>query len=249
MHNNEKTTRDYWQETYSTPPKFRLPSGLISDTRNLQRLLKANIKPGMNVLEIGCAPGKHLVWVAKVLKAKASGLDYSEHGIAFTHQLFSALNVEGDLRCENIFSTTFSPGSFDFVYSVGVIEHFDDPKPIVRRHVELLKPNGTALIIIPDYQGLYGRLQRYFDPENLLIHNLDIMTCEALVELAPVDLVNDVYAFHTGRIVSGLINFQKKVPPLIARAIFYIINAIGVIQPFDISPLCPWLALRLVRAG
>lgn len=78
---NEKTTQEYWESVNGNQPRLRLPSSLIVGTRNLQRTLKEYIKPQMNVLEIGCAPGKLLVWVAKVLKAKVSGIDYSNAGL------------------------------------------------------------------------------------------------------------------------------------------------------------------------
>jgi hypothetical protein len=38
-------------------------------------------------------------------------------------------------------------------------------------YLGLLKPGGKALIIIPNYGVIYGRLQQYFDPENLALHN------------------------------------------------------------------------------
>ncbi|MEW5858706.1 MAG: class I SAM-dependent methyltransferase [Cyanobacteriota bacterium] len=245
---NEKTTKEYWESVNVVQPKLRLPSSLVVGTRNIQRILTTYITPQMNVLEIGFAPGKTLAWVAKILKAKVAGVDYSESGVIFSKKLFNTLNIDADLRCEDVFSTTFQPQSFDIVYSVGVIEHFEDPKPIVRQHMTLLKPGGTALILIPDYNGIYGKIQSYFDPNNLLIHNLDIMTCQTLVELAPADLTNEVVAFRAGRINPGLISFEKKWPLLLAKLTTYSINGLGILQPFDISAICPFLVLKLVRS-
>ena len=245
---NEKTTQKYWEDVHSSQPRLRLPSSLIISTRNLQRLLTTYVKQQMRVLEIGCAPGKQLAYVGKILRAKVSGIDFSERGINFSERLFEALSIEGDLRCENIFSTTFQPNSFDFVYSSGVIEHFDDPTAIVRRHIELLRPGGIALIVIPNYHGIYGRLQSYFDPENILIHNLNIMTSDALAKLAPADLIDEIHLFPYGRLNPWLINFDKKWPPIVAKAVYFFLNGIGMLQPFDIKILCPTIVLKLVRA-
>jgi 2-polyprenyl-3-methyl-5-hydroxy-6-metoxy-1,4-benzoquinol methylase len=244
---NEKTTPEYWESTYIAQPKLRLPSSLLVGTRNIQQLLKAYINPQMSVLEIGCAPGKQLAWVAKVLKAKVSGVDYSKRGIQFSKNLFEALDIDGDLRCENIELTTFLPGSFDVVYSIGFIEHFEDPAPIVRQHVTLLKPGGTALILIPDYRGIYGKLQSYFGSEKLLIHNLNIMTCNTLAQLAPVDLTREVTTFRAGRVSPSLITFEDKWPKMLAKFALYSINFLGILQPFDVAPLCPYLVLKLIR--
>ena len=201
----------------------------------------------MEVLEIGCARGRELAWAATTLKAKVSGLDYSERGIALSKELLNALKIEGDLRCEDVYSTTFASNSFDLVYSLGVIEHFNEPTALVRIHVALLKPGGIALITVPNYGGIYGRLQRYFDAENLALHNLNIMTCKALAQLAPVDLASEVHAFETGRINTGLLSLHKKWPPMLAKLLFLLFNGLGLLQPFDIPSLSPLLALKIVR--
>ncbi len=247
LRGNDKTTQKHWDGVWSRPPRARLPSGLNVAVWNLQRLLKDHVKAGARFLEIGCAPGKILAWVGQVLQAEVSGLDYSEHGLAFARQLFEALGIEGDLRCEDVFATTFRPGSFDVVYSAGVIEHFDDPREVVKRHVALLKPGGKALIVVPNYGGLYGYLQRQFDPGNLDIHNLTIMRPAALKELAPGDLVRIVRAYPAGRLSPWLVSFEKVWPRPIARGTAYSFNALGLVQPVDIAALCPMLVLELHR--
>lgn len=58
-------TPEHWDGAWSAPP--RLPSRLWIGVRNLQRLLRAHVKPGMSVLEVGCAPGKTLACPTLVL--------------------------------------------------------------------------------------------------------------------------------------------------------------------------------------
>ena len=242
-----KTAMVHWDNVWSVSVRFRLPSGLNIAIRNLQRLLKAHVKPGMRFLEIGCAPGKLLAWVAQVLQSDVAGLDYSKPGLAIAQQLFQALGIKGDLRCEDLITTTFQPGSFDLVYSSGLIGHFNDPREIVESHVNLLKPGGKALITVPNYGGFYGRLQRRFDPENLFIHNLTIMNLPALRRLAPGELVSTVRAYPAGRMSPWLISFDKRWPQPVARYMLYFFNLLGLIQPYDIPRLCPMLVLELHR--
>jgi SAM-dependent methyltransferase len=244
---NRMTTQTYWEAFHTAKPRMRLPSTLLVSTRNLQRLLRRYISMGDKVLEIGFAPGKQLAYVANEYGAKVSGLDYSKSGTDFARELFGALGIDGDLRCEDVFSTSFPPNSFDVVYSVGVIEHFDDPSNIVRRHAELLRPGGTAIILIPDYQGLYGRIQRRLDPENLKIHNLSIMSPSALACLAPAGLVSDVATFHFGRIDPSQISLRKRFSPIIARLIYWSLTLLALIQPVDIRAVCPWIIMTMRR--
>ncbi len=241
------TTPEHWDAAWSTPPRLRLPSPLWIGVRDLQRLLRAYVKPGMSVLEVGCAPGKTLAWAARALGARVAGLDYSPRGLEFARALFRHCGVAGDLRCEDVFATTFAPGTFDVVFSVGVIEHFDDPREIVQRHVLLAKPGGVALIAVPNYAGVYGRLQRRFDPGNLAIHNLAIMSPGALKALAPRELVGTVDAYPAGRLSPWLISFEKRWPRSVARGVCFLLNGVGLLQPRDVAPLCPTLVLALRR--
>lgn len=248
MLNNEacKTNQDYWNKILSKKPRMRVPSGIFVGTVNLFRLLKRCISPGMSVLEIGCAPGKILAWAATVLKAQVSGLDYSESGINTSKELFSKLGISGDLRCENVLETSFAEGSFDFVFSCGVIEHFNNPEKIVDIHVKLLKPGGKALITIPNYGGIYGRLQQYFDPENLALHNLEIMTPTALKSLVAPSFDGSVRSYPFGRF-SLILILDKKLPEWLARIMTLFLNVIGHLQPCDISILCPFLVLEISK--
>jgi len=245
---NNKTTNEYWNTLYAGQAEPSLPSKLSVGSRNLHRLFRQYIRPGMQVLEIGCAPGKQLAYMGKYLGASISGLDYSENGIELSRRLLHKLNIEGDLRCEDIFLTTFRPESFDVVYSLGVIEHFDDPKNIVRRHIELLKPMGISLMLVPNYGDIYGRLQKYFDPENLSIHNTAIMNLVAMEKLASVDLSVDAVAFPYGRMSPWLLNMNRKWPAIFALMASYLINFMGFLQPVDIKLICPMIVLRVTRA-
>jgi 2-polyprenyl-3-methyl-5-hydroxy-6-metoxy-1,4-benzoquinol methylase len=243
------TTKSHWQEAWADQPRARLPSPLVVGTRNMQRILRPAIRPGMRVLELGCAPGKILAWAAAALHAKVAGLDYSERGVDWSRRLFDALGLVGDIRCEDALQTTFPARSFDVVYSFGLIEHFADPRPIVRVHVNLAKPGGRVIVGIPNYGGIYGRLQRWFDPENLSLHNLDIMGVTAMARLAPDDLSRTVRSYHAGRLSPWQISFERRLPRNAARAAHYLLNGVGLVQPFDIAPLCPFLVLEITRAA
>lgn len=239
------TSVEHWDAAYNGSIRLRLPSPLLASTIDSHREMRRWVKPGDKVLEIGFAPGKQLAWVASALGAKVSGIDFSKPGVALSRRLFDALKLEGDLRCEDVFNSSFEPGTFDVVYSEGVIEHWEDPRPIVRRHLELLRPGGVAVISVPNYGGIYGRLQGRFDPENLSIHNTRIMNLTALGALMPTDLAEDVQVRASGRITAGLISFDRVVPSPIAKALFWGTNVLGHLQPFDVKVLAP----RLVVTG
>lgn len=244
---NEKTTTSHWDGVYSTEPRMRLPSPLNIGTLNLQRLLRRYARPGLRFIEIGCAPGKTLAWADRALGMKVSGVDYSEPGVAFTKKLLTTLGVNADIRCEDVFNTTFAPGSFDIVFSAGVIEHFDDPRDIVAKHVGLLAPGGVAVITVPNYGGLYGRIQGRLDPDNLAIHNTRIMNVASLRALAPSS-GGSARAFAFGRFSPWIVNLAKAIPGKLALAASLAGNLVGLAQPLDIGALSPLLVLEIRKA-
>ena len=244
---HELSTIEHWDECWAGDIRLRLPSPFVVSTRNLQRVIRPHVRPGDRFLEIGCAPGKLLAWVAAALGAEVSGLDYSTRGLATARRLFSALQLTADLRCEDLAENSLPRASFDVVYSAGLIEHFDDPRVVVRQHVDLVKPGGTALMTVPNYRGVYGRLLRYFEPDLLSIHNLEIMTVEALAALAPDEGVGEVRAYPAGRISPWQTNLARRWPAPVALGISHLVNAVGLLQPFDVPPLCPMLVLEIKR--
>lgn len=242
-----KTTHEHWEHVWSVQPRSRLPSRLNVDVRNVQRLLARHVAAGDRLLEVGCAPGKILAWAAAELGAEASGLDYSEQGTAFSRKLFADLGLTADLRCEDFLETSFENATFDVVFSAGVIEHFDDPGPIVLRHLDLVRAGGIAVIVVPNYGGVYGRLQGRLDPANLAIHNTAIMTPTAMAALAPRIPGLEVEASYWGRLSPWLLGLDKLRPRGAGRVLSLALNAAGLVQPFGVTALAPMLVLTIRR--
>ena len=245
MNPGDKSTLRHWDEVWKQAPRMRLPWPVTASACDRMGLLQREVKPGMRLLEIGCAPGKILAYAAAVLGAQVSGIDYSERGLNWNRQLFATLGIKGDLRCEDIFRTTFPDHAFDVVYSGGVIEHFDDPSEIVRIHLRLVKPGGVVLITIPNFAGFYRRLAA---EENLAIHNTGIMNREALLKLCPRDLTASAEAYPYGRFSLGTASALRKIfPRSLSMALVLLSEIAGLMQPFHIPSLCPHLVLRIQR--
>ena len=239
--------REHWDHVHRGRPRMRLPSPLIVATKNVYRLLDSRLSRGMKVCEIGFAPGKQLAGVAARYGVEVSGIDYSEPGVVTGRELFTALGMQADLRCESIFETSFPAETFDLVYSIGVIEHFTDPRPMVAAHYRLIRSGGRCVILIPAYRGLYGRLQARFDPENLAIHNLDIMEPQALGRLAEGLGASEVKVLRAGSMDASFVSWHRKLPGPLARGLQLVANGFGWLQPVDIGPLCPLLVLEIVK--
>ena len=240
-----KTNPEYWNRVWGKPSELKLPSRLLINNLNVMRLLKSHIKPGSRYIEIGCAPGKMLAWVAKVLGANATGLDYSEVGIARCKDLCEALSLKIDFHCQDFSEHNLQLESFDYVTSFGLIEHFDDPTLLVKWHVDLLKPGGLALITISNYDGFYGLIQKWCDPANIALHNLNIMTPVVLKSLVNNSEVSSVKAYHFGKIDPLILSLEKKMQIHYVKIINIFLNGIGILQPMVFAKIAPMLVLEV----
>lgn len=242
-----KTEQEYWDETWSEPVRPRVPSRLDVNVRNLTDLLGKHIRPESRFIEVGCAPGKFLAWVKVKCRTETWGLDYSETGIRNCRNLFEAMKLDIELRQDDLFNSALPKQHFDSVASFGFIEHFDDPTEAVRMHAELLAPGGVAMITIPHYGGMYGRMQAKFDAPNLAIHNTNIMNVPALLALAPQDGNYTALAYPWGRLSFAIVNFEKKWPALPTRLLRLATTLLGHLQPVMIPALAPTLVLEIRR--
>jgi SAM-dependent methyltransferase len=93
---------------------------------------------GEKVLEIGCGTGSDLLQFAKH-GAVATGVDITERHLELARQRVgsTAAVVRADGR-----NMPFPDGSFDYVYSHGVIMCSDEPRRIVEEVFRVLKPGG-----------------------------------------------------------------------------------------------------------
>jgi SAM-dependent methyltransferase len=127
------------------------------------------------ILEIGGAPGQYLAYMHHTFGYEVHCLDYSEVGCEKTRENFRLLNIPGRVHQGDVLDFGLDLPLFDIVYSLGFIEHFSDPDPVVARHVALLKPGGVLLIGLPNFLGINGFFLRRTCPEKMAGHNLAIM--------------------------------------------------------------------------
>jgi SAM-dependent methyltransferase len=168
---------------------------------------------GSTVVEVGSAPGEHLVRLKQTFGLVPYGIEYSDTGVALNRELFAAHGIDPrNVIHSDFFAPELRAGyraAFDVVLSRGFIEHFDDPRPVVNLHLDLLREGGLLIVSIPNLRGLNRPLTGLFHREVLAIHNLAIMTRPAFATLFDPRRVEALHCDYYGTFTFGLYNARR----------------------------------------
>jgi ubiquinone/menaquinone biosynthesis C-methylase UbiE len=103
---------------------------------------------GKDVLEVGCGIATDGLEFAKN-GARYVGVDLTPKSIELAKERFGLFGVPGRFEVANAEECLpFPDGSFDHVYSFGVIHHSPAPERIVREIYRVLRPGGTLTVML-----------------------------------------------------------------------------------------------------
>lgn len=92
---------------------------------------------------------KILFWVAEK-KAKVYGIDISSYLVKKAGKNFAKEGLKGEFRVCDMRDLKFPGNFFDFVYTMGTVEHVHDFDYAIREIYRVLKPGGKAIIGVPN---------------------------------------------------------------------------------------------------
>jgi 2-polyprenyl-3-methyl-5-hydroxy-6-metoxy-1,4-benzoquinol methylase len=132
---------------------------------------------GKAALDVGCGLGRFL-YECRKQGAIATGIDSHPRAISFVREHYGIEVIpkefelaarEGDLM----------PASFDFVFAFELLEHYQNPRPLLSLLKSLLAPQGLLFVSVPNFQldlllksaedaaGEYPEHQLFFEPTTL----------------------------------------------------------------------------------
>lgn len=119
---------------------------------------------GQTVLDYGCGPGTDIVgFLEKGHAEKVVGVDVSGKALRFASKRVALHNVEPG-RVELIKISDSEPtiplpdNSVDYIYSEGVLHHTSNPSAIVKEMYRILRPGGSAAIMVYNRDSVYYHL-------------------------------------------------------------------------------------------
>lgn len=170
----ELTSSDYWNDQWR---RLR-PSGDYGSLkwvernyvyRSLDRLFHSVLPadPTKTFVEMGSGPARWMVYFHKRFGYRVFGCDYSHVSCELARANLTRAGVPGEVVQGDFFNL---PGSYDVVFSGGVVEHFARPEEPLRAFAERVKPGGYLVTSVPNLGGLNGLYQRWFKPETFETH-------------------------------------------------------------------------------
>ena len=148
----------YWGDVVKTLERFQ--SGQLVSARSWRqeaekvRLLERYLREG-SLLDVGCGDGKFL-WGLDAGRWQRTGLEPSRRVVRLVRERIPDIDfVIGDL-----YSSRLQPGSFDAITFWHVLEHLPDPRRVLRRVRDLLRPKGWLIVSLPNLSSLQARIFR-----------------------------------------------------------------------------------------
>lgn len=158
--------KEYWDKLWDESPLLEEEVKKYADqylTLELVGCLDKYCRSGqINWLEAGCGPGYWMFLLNNDARISLSvGVDISDclaeaEQYKKKHELGLPHFIKSD-----ILKLSFKPESFSFITSLGVVEHFKDPKLPIMEMKKMLKSGGILFLNTPN-KGLWSLWTKYF---------------------------------------------------------------------------------------
>lgn len=145
--------------------------------------LVPHLRPGLNVLDVGCGPGTITLDLARrVVPGRVVGIDVSEQVLeqaraeAARAGVDNAVFERADISTADLSALEAAFGRFDVVHAHQVLLHLTDPVDAVRRMLGLVGSGGVVAARDTDYGGALwwpadARLDRWLQIYRAVAHD------------------------------------------------------------------------------
>lgn len=213
----EITTKDFWEKYWG---EIKLPQKINTNFKN-DRVISETIaeyvpkaKNNEIALEIGCAPGKWLVFLYERLGYRVDGFEYLDVAAEKTRENLSLCGITTNEY--NIITADFlnqtPEEKYDLVTSFGFIEHFENYQDIFSKHLAYTKKDGYVVIGFPSFRGVNYYIQLCIDKisgskiiEN---HNIKMMDNDLMFKMINQSKNDIVFSNYIGGFEPSLFNIQ-----------------------------------------
>jgi len=110
------------------------------------------LRPGLDLLDVGCGPGTITVDLARrVAPARVIGIDRASDVLKQARALAGAQNTSIEWHVGDVYDLPFPAASFDVIHAHQVLQHLADPVRALKEMRRVLRPGGVVAVRDGDY--------------------------------------------------------------------------------------------------
>jgi 2-polyprenyl-3-methyl-5-hydroxy-6-metoxy-1,4-benzoquinol methylase len=114
--------------------------------------LAPHLRPGLDVLDVGCGPGTITVDLARrVAPGTVLGIDVSADPLDEARALAEREGVAVEFAVGDVYALDAADGSYDVVHAHQVLQHLTDPVAALREMARVCRPGGLIAVRDVDY--------------------------------------------------------------------------------------------------
>jgi len=146
--------RNFWKEELHESYSKKVPQTdkIISSIKKHCNPLNENKNNLISVFEFGCHTGRNLFYIKKAFpQLKIFGIDINEKAIKTGKEKFGVPIRFGDEQ----YLSTIPDNSYDFVFTVSVIDHLVEPEKVCK---ELTRISKKYIVMLEPFYGKEGKI-------------------------------------------------------------------------------------------
>lgn len=127
----------------------------------------------IKLLELGSGRGTTSMYLADNGFTDITLVDLSKEGLAQAIDNFTLFQLpKPKIQVTDVRKTKLESENFDCIYNIGLLEHFEDPVPVLKEAKRLLKKGGIIFMpVVPRYSFWRGwRIRVLLNPLSVLKH-------------------------------------------------------------------------------
>ena len=147
------STLDHW-ESYWKGHRQDIDDTYSTGGRLVREVLADGPVEGRWVMEIGAGSGRDLLELAR-RGAHGIVLDYSPEALHLVKDQAKTQGIHVLFVQADATRMPFRDGAIDISFHQGLLEHFRDPRPLLRENARITRPGGRVLVDVPQTWHLY----------------------------------------------------------------------------------------------
>lgn len=151
------STLEHWESYWKG--HANLEQTYSTGNRLAREILADGDVAGKRVLEVGAGSGRDSLTLARA-GAVTIVLDYSPASLKLVQDQARRQELPILLVRADALAMPFREGAIDVVFHQGLLEHFRDPRPLLRENARIVAPGGRVVVDVPQTFHLYTLMKQ-----------------------------------------------------------------------------------------